>query len=63
MGHRTRIEARPSLGWIYHWPRCECGWEGDIVRTSALAELQITEDHPQAATAAGDEFEQPTLFD
>lgn len=56
MGHRTRIEARPSRGWVYHRPRCECGWTGDIVRHRGLAELQIDEHHD-------DQFEQPTLFD
>ncbi|MET9713366.1 hypothetical protein [Nocardiopsis alba] len=56
MRHITRVEQVPVPGWVYHWPRCECGWTGDIVRTPVLAELQITEHHD-------DQFEQPSLFD
>lgn len=56
MRHITRIETRPSLGWNYQWPRCSCGWDGDIVRTRPLANAQTAEHREEVV-------QQPALFD
>ena len=57
MAHRPRIEPVPVTDWTLHWPRCTCGWDGDIVRTRALADDQVDEHLAEAETTY-----QPTLF-
>lgn len=56
MRHITRIEQVLVPGWTYFWPRCECGWDGDIVRHRGLADDQRDEHHDEVV-------QQPTLFD
>jgi len=41
--HRVRIQPVPVPDWTLHWPRCTCGWDGDIVRTRAYADAQEQE--------------------
>ena len=57
MAHRTRIEQQTAGGWVYHRPRCTCGWDGDIVRTRALANDQERKHLAEFADTA-----QTTLF-
>lgn len=60
MAHRARIEQQSVPGWVYHRPRCDCGWDGDIVRTRALADDQV--DEHLGETAEANTTYQPTLF-
>jgi len=55
--HRPRIEPVPVTDWTLHWPRCDCGWDGDINRTRALANSQVKDHLAEAETTY-----QPTLF-
>jgi len=58
VAHRTRIQTQSVPGWVYHRPRCECGWDGDIVRTRAYADDQVDEHLAEHVTTY-----QPSLFE
>jgi hypothetical protein len=43
VSHRPEVRPVPVPDWVLHWPLCECGWRGDIVRTRAFADDQVVE--------------------